>query len=191
MRIERGFSSFYNVPTPDQLAGHFTSTIIDPTTGQPFPNNTIPQSRYSRLAKLAVAKFTPAPNIDATQGNYQVIRTLPQNQDQYTIRVDHNLGKYGTVFGRFTKTTFNNIATGSVSDLGDTAFEQDSTNWQLSHTWVVHSNLVNNFRLGRVKATANQGASIAGRSRGRHGAGAHRRLHRPDRRATAPTRAST
>ena len=161
VRTERGFSSFYNVPTPDQLAGHFTSTIIDPTTGQPFPNNTIPQSRYSRLARLAVAKFTPAPNIDATQGNYQVIRTLPQNQDQYTIRVDHNLGKYGTVFGRFTKTTFNNIATGSVSDLGDTAFEQDSTNWQLSHTWVVRSNLVNNFRLGRVKATANQGASIA------------------------------
>ena len=50
VRIERGSSSFYNVPTPDQLAGHFTSTIIDPTTGQPFPNNTIPQSRYSRLA---------------------------------------------------------------------------------------------------------------------------------------------
>ncbi len=46
------------------------------------------------------------------------------------------------------------------ADLGDTAVQQDSTNWQLSHTWVVHSNLVNNFRLGRVKATANQGASI-------------------------------
>jgi len=161
VRIERGASSFENVPTPDQLAGHFSTTIIDPTTGQPFPNNTIPQSRYSSLARLAVAKFVPAPNSSATQGNYQVVRTLPQNQDQYTIRVDHNLGHFGTVFGRFTKTTFNNVATGSVSDLGDVAFQQDSTNWQLSHTWVVRSNLVNNFRLGRVKATANQGASIA------------------------------
>ena len=119
VRIQRGFSSFYNVPTPDQLAGHFTSTIIDPTTGQPFPNNTIPQSRFSRLAKLAVGEVHAGAEHRATQGNYQVIRTLPQNQDQYTIRVDHNLGKYGTVFGRFTKTTFNNIATGSVSDLGD------------------------------------------------------------------------
>ena len=54
VRIKRGFSSFYTVPTPDELAGHFSSTIIDPTTGQPFPNNTIPQSRFSRLAKLAV-----------------------------------------------------------------------------------------------------------------------------------------
>jgi len=160
VRIERGFSSFNPVPTPDELAGHFTTTIIDPTTGQPFPNNTIPQSRFSRLARLAVAKFTPTPNTTATQGNYQIIRTLPQDQDQYTIRIDHNLGRFGTIFGRFTKTTFNNIATGSVSDLGDIAFQQDSTNWQLTHTWVVRNNLVNNFRLGRVKATANQGASI-------------------------------
>ena len=160
VRIERGFSSFYNVPTPDQLAGHFTTTIIDPTTGQPFPNNTIPQSRYSRLAQLAVAKFVPAPNISATQGNYQIVRTLPQDQDQFTIRVDHNLGRYGTVFGRFTKTTFNNVSAATPLDFGDTAVQQDSTNWQLSHTWVVHANLVNNFRLGRVKATANQGASI-------------------------------
>jgi len=160
VRIERGFSSFNTVPTPDELAGHFTTTIIDPTTGQPFPNNTIPQSRFSRLARLAVAKFPPTPNTTATQGNYQIIRTLPQDQDQYTIRIDHNLGRFGTIFGRFTKTTFNNIATGSVSDLGDIAFQQDSTNWQLTHTWVVRNNLVNNFRLGRVKATANQGASI-------------------------------
>ena len=160
VRIKRGFSSFNVVPTPDEIAGHFSSTIIDPLTGQPFPNNTIPQSRFSRLGNLAAQKFTPAPNIDATQGNYQLIRTLPQDQDQFTIRVDHNLGHYGTVFGRYTKTTFSNIASGSVSDLGDTAFEQDSTNWQLTHTWVVASNLVNNFRLGRVKATANQGASV-------------------------------
>jgi hypothetical protein len=40
------------------------------------------------------------------------------------------------------------------------AFDQDSTNWQLTHTWVMRTNLVNNFRFGRVKATANQGAAI-------------------------------
>ena len=161
MRIKRGFSSFNTVPTPDELAGHFSSPIIDPQTGLPFPNNTVPQSRFSRLAQLAVSKFAPAPNSSAPQGNYQIIRTLPQDQDQYTIRIDHNLGRYGTVFGRYTNTTFSNISTGSVSDLGDTAFQQDSTNWQLTHTWVVQSNLVNNFRFGRVKATADQGASIA------------------------------
>jgi hypothetical protein len=160
IRLDQGSSGFDRVPTPDQLAGHFNTTIIDPQTGQPFPNNTIPQSRFSRLANLAVAKFAVAPNIDAPQGNLQTIRTLPTDQDQYTIRVDHNLGKYGTVFGRFTKTTFSNITPGSINELGDVAFDQDSTNWQLTHTWVVQTNLVNNFRFGRVKATANQGAAV-------------------------------
>ena len=145
------------MPTPDQLAGHFTSTIIDPPTGQPFPNNTIPQSRFSRLAQLAVCEVQPAPNIDAAQGNYQFVRTLPQNQDQFTIRVDHDLGKFGTVFGRFTKTTYENTSTGNVIDLGDRRFVQDTKNWQVSHTWPIRSNLVNQFRLGRVEARADQG----------------------------------
>src|SRR5918995_6024462 len=51
-RIERGATNFYTVPTPDELAGRFSTTITDPRTGQPFPNNTIPQSRFSRLPPL-------------------------------------------------------------------------------------------------------------------------------------------
>ena len=56
-----------------------------PLTGQPFPNNTIPASRFSRLAQLALRNnWYPAPNISAAQGNYQLVRTLPQNADQFT-----------------------------------------------------------------------------------------------------------
>ena len=35
-------------------------------------------------------------------------------------------------------------------------FEQDTTNWQVSHTWAMKSNLVNQFRVGRVEARADQ-----------------------------------
>jgi hypothetical protein len=160
LRVERGFSSFYRVPTPDELAGRFTTAIIDPTTGQPFPNNTIPQSRFSRLARLAIAKYVPAPNSTAAQGNYQGVRTLPQEQDQYTIRIDQNLGKYGSVFGRITRVDYSSTSTGSVNDLGDSQFTQEATNWQFTHTWVIHSSLVNSFRFGRVTARADQGAAI-------------------------------
>ena len=86
-RIDRGSSTFYIVPTPDQLAGRFTTTIIDPLTDQPFPNNTIPQSRFSRLAQLTIKNgWYPAPNTNAPQGNYQLVRTLPQTQNQFTVR---------------------------------------------------------------------------------------------------------
>ena len=86
-RIDRGATSFYTVPTQQELTGRFDTTIIDPLTGQPFPDNTIPQSRFSKLAQLAIRNsWFPAPNSTAEQGNFQDVRTFPQVQDQFTIR---------------------------------------------------------------------------------------------------------
>ena len=48
LRREVGSQDFLRVPLPDELAGRFTTTIIDPVTGQPFPNNTIPSEPLSR-----------------------------------------------------------------------------------------------------------------------------------------------
>ncbi len=154
-RTERGSTAFYTVPSPAELSGHFSTTIIDPATGRPFPNNTIPQEQWSRLARLA-APWIPAPNIDAAQGNYQVIRTLPQNQDQFTIRADQDLAKYGRAFFRLTRTMYDNTTTSNLQDIGDRQFVQDTTNWQVQHTWALRNNLVNNFRFGRVDARADQ-----------------------------------
>ena len=70
-RIDRGATNFYTVPTPEELTGRFNTPIVDPATGTPFPNNTIPQSRFSRLAQLAIRNnWFPAPNSTAAQGNY-------------------------------------------------------------------------------------------------------------------------
>lgn len=57
-RTRQGIDQFYLVPTQAQLSGHFTSTIIDPTTGLPFLNDTVPSTRFSRLANLAIQKFS-------------------------------------------------------------------------------------------------------------------------------------
>ena len=156
-RIKRGFNSFFTVPSQENLAGRFSTTIIDPLTGQPFPNNTIPSSRFSRLTQLALRNnWYPAPNSTAAQGNYQLVRTLPQDQDQYTIRIDHTLGRYGQIFGRYTNTSYANRTTSNLLEIGDRLFEQDTKNWQVSHTWAMKSNLVNQFRVGRVEARADQ-----------------------------------
>ena len=112
-RIDRGATNFYTVPTPEELTGRFNTPIIDPATGTPFPNNTIPQSRFSRLAQLALRNsWFPAPNSTAAQGNYQAVRTFPQVQDQYTIRADQDLAKFGRVFFRYTNTSYENTTAG-------------------------------------------------------------------------------
>jgi hypothetical protein len=157
-RIKRGSTTFYIVPTPDQLAGHFTTTITDPLTGQPFPNNTIPQSRFSRLAQLVIRNgWYPAPNTNARQGNFQLVRTLPQTQDQFTVRLDQDLGRFGRAFARFTKTKYENVGSGSVTpDVGDISTVQENKNWQVSHTLPIQNNIVNVARVGRVEARADQ-----------------------------------
>ncbi len=162
-RIKRGSTGFYRVPSPTELAGRFSTTIIDPLTGQPFPGNTIPASRFSRLARLSIPWF-PAPNADAPQGNYQVVRTLPQDQDQYTVRIDQDMSRYGRAMFRLTQSMYNNRTNSNLQEIGDRVFVQDTTNWQVSHTWALRANLVNQLRIGRVTARADQKGIPCGQS---------------------------
>ena len=156
-RIDRGATTFYTVPTPRELTGQFDSAIIDPQTGTPFPNNAVPQARFSRLAQLALRNgWFPAPNSSAAQGNYQSVRTFPQVQDQFTIRGDQDLAKFGRVFVRYTNTTYENTTSSNLIEAGDRVFVQDTQNWQVSHSWPIRNTLVNQFRLGRVDARADQ-----------------------------------
>jgi Carboxypeptidase regulatory-like domain/TonB dependent receptor-like, beta-barrel len=156
-RIDRGATNFYTVPTPQELSGRFSTPITDPLTGAPFANNTIPQSRFSRLAQLAIRNnWFPAPNTSAPQGNYQTVRTFPQVQDQFTLRGDQDLRKLGRVFFRYTNTTYENTTASNLIDPGNRVFVQDTTNWQVSHSWPIANTIVNQFRLGRVDARADQ-----------------------------------
>ena len=163
MRREVGSQDFQRVPLPEELAGRFTTTIIDPVTGQPFANNTIPQARFTRLANLALSKnYWPAPNASLPQGNYIRQRDLPTDTNQLTVRIDQQLGsRWGTVFGRYTQTDWTNIALGTITELGDIFFVQKTRNWQVSHSMPISSNLVNQFRIGYVGARADQHGATA------------------------------
>jgi len=158
LRREVGSQDFLRVPLPEELAGRFTSTIIDPVTRQPFPGNTIPQTRFSRIAKLALSKsYWPAPNASVPEGNYIRQRNLPTDTNQLTIRIDQQLGsRWGTVFGRYTQADWTNTTLGTVTELGDVFFVQETRNWQVSHSVPIGSNFVNQMRVGFVGARANQ-----------------------------------
>jgi hypothetical protein len=158
LRREVGAQDFLRVPLPDELAGRFSSTIIDPVTRQPFANNTIPTNRFTRLANLALSRnYWPAPNANVPQGNYIRQRNLPTDTNQVTVRIDQKLGtRWGTVFGRYTQTDWTNTAIGTVTELGDVFFVQKTKNWQVSHSLPIGSTLINQFRIGYVGARADQ-----------------------------------
>ena len=162
-RITRGSTGFWFVHTAEMLNGTARGPIVDPFTGQPFPNNTVPRDRWARISALAIDEgWWPTPNTNSPLGNFSTVRTFPQDQDQFNIRIDQDLGSYGRIFGRYTKTTFENESGGTLSlgsgdwEGGNRVFEQNTTNWQVSHTWPIQSNIVNVVRVGYVEAEANQ-----------------------------------
>ncbi|AXC14950.1 Oar protein [Acidisarcina polymorpha] len=189
-RIVNGSNNYANVPDPNQLTGNFAASglpafgstactavlssgnpcqPIDPNTGQPFPGNVIPAARFSRLAATTLAGgLFPAPNCDPASGacngsnNFLLRESLPNTTDQQTYRGDQQLGRYGSVFFRWTHATYNNSSISNSSfPAGNNLFTEESTSWVINHTITLPHNFVNNFRFGHLQANALQFANAA------------------------------
>lgn len=111
-------TAFGIVPTLDELNGVFSNTIIDPDTGLPYPNNTIPQSDFSTFGLSAVNHF-PSPNVDLPQGNYRYTARIRASADQQTYRVDHSIGTRHNLFGRYTQTRYT-LVSSAITEEGAT-----------------------------------------------------------------------
>jgi Carboxypeptidase regulatory-like domain len=160
-----GNNGFANVPDPTELAGNFTTPVIDPQTGQPFPGgggfaSVIPSSRFSRVASVTIAnKYIPAPNCTTAgcDGNYRLVSVGALNGDQQSYRVDQTLGKFGRVFGRGTFGKYVQSGYGGVSGpISGNLFTETDTNWVASHTLTIRPNLINQFTFGQMDASSIQ-----------------------------------
>jgi len=137
---------------------------VDPATGQPFPGNKIPSAALTgNVGAVAVANgFWQTPTIaDQPEGVVNYIKNVgfPLTQNQQTYRGDQNLGKYGSVFFRYTDANYNNQGSYNSGDLinGYEIYQQSQTSWTVSHTLNIGKGAVNNFRFGHLTANAPQG----------------------------------
>ncbi len=86
------FLSSAVVPTAAQRAGDFsaiTKPIIDPVSGNPFPNNQIPVNRFDPTAANIMNKYVPLSNFNNNILQAQV--PSPYNTDEYLAKVDHQV----------------------------------------------------------------------------------------------------
>jgi hypothetical protein len=79
--------------------------IIDPSNGQPFPNNRIPKNRIDPNAETFMS-FTPAPNgtgSNALGANNFLTSSFgtPTNENQFVVRVDYNLSSRDALSARY------------------------------------------------------------------------------------------
>ena len=86
--------TFMNLPTAAEKQGNFQATgltIYDPTTGNPFPNDTIPQSRFSPLSSSLIP-LMPNPTFPGYINNFQSNEgVLPTRQSPWGFNIDHTI----------------------------------------------------------------------------------------------------
>ncbi|MGH9343514.1 MAG: carboxypeptidase regulatory-like domain-containing protein [Terriglobia bacterium] len=181
-RIRKGSISQGIVPSPSELNGDFSSlnlpafgspacnsallldqtcNPVNPTTGQPYPNDQIPSSDFSRVAAQSLAlNFFPAPNCSpavCAGNNYRVNQTVPTGFNQQTYKGDQDLGRLGKVFFRYTYSDYTTSTLGTLSGpVGNNNFVEKENSVGIGWTVTLGANKVNDFRIGRLGATANQ-----------------------------------
>src|SRR5262249_52948493 len=108
-RNRQGATSNIVVLTDAQRTGDFSggAAIRDPLTGQPFPNNVIPQARLDPAAVKLVNDFVPRAN---SAGNrYVVSPSTTDDRDSLGVRVDYQLSQRNTILGRYLRTRTDRI----------------------------------------------------------------------------------
>ena len=162
-RLRTGLIRPSVVPTLAQRQGVFTQQIFDPDTNPrtPFPNNTIPITRFDPIAQQILDHY-PLPNTIGAN-NYVRTATEPENQDQADFRVDRYFKDQHRVFGRYTYfRDDDNAATplpdgsGSVTTavIGHAITRGDALAGD--YTWTLSPTTLNQFRAGYSRRDFNQ-----------------------------------
>jgi hypothetical protein len=138
------------VPTAAQRAGNLSDLVsgplMDPLTGSPFPNNTIPTARLSASALALLNAYYPLPNANGNGYNYENLQPIPSRTDGLDGRIDQIISSKQQVYARYN---WKNILAQTVNPLlpNDVDTEHDRS-FLVSHNYVIRQNLLNEFRFG-------------------------------------------
>ena len=114
LRINSGPTYLSTVPTAKMRNGDFSEllpnrVIYDPTTGQPFPGNVIPQSRQDPASRNILSQLYPEPNTGGSTAasgqqinNYLINPTLERQDNQFDVKVDHRMTTNNRFFVRYS-----------------------------------------------------------------------------------------
>jgi Carboxypeptidase regulatory-like domain len=163
----------YTVPTALERTGNLSElaptlpgaatgnpVLTDPSTGQPYPNFTIPN--ISPFATALLNKYYPLPNLPTTLGgvNYQTLVPVPSNTDGFDGRIDQVITSKQQAYARFNR---KNLTVNVVNPLlpNDVDSEHDRS-FLVSHNYVISSRLLNEFRFGYTDTILSPNFGIEG-----------------------------
>jgi hypothetical protein len=164
LRLAKSLTRNFSVPTAALRSGQFATTIIDPQTGQPFANNTIPDARISPAAK-ALLQFVPLPNLTGGANNYTDSPQEINDGNQFTIKTNVRLSANDEGFVRYSfydvdayqPFGFVAFASSAISLPGFGIFNRArSQNVAISETHIFSPTLIGEFKVGYNRVAGGQ-----------------------------------
>ncbi len=140
------------IPTQAMLSGNFTGngTVVNPLTGVPYPNDTIPASQINPVAQKILSLF-PTPNtgnLDVLHAaNYVINANTTYHSDQYDVRIDQYLTSKQSIFGRWTWKDINSLSPQNYL-IPSSSNPDNYRMLVIAHNYSILPNLLNEARFG-------------------------------------------
>jgi hypothetical protein len=163
-RERLGQTFLSTVPSLAMRSGDFSElsrVVYDPLTGQPFPGNVIPGNRVDSVARNILTRLYPEPNTTGTRQasgqtiNNYLINPIKERQDnQFDVKIDHNLTSSNRFFGRYSSQKTHRLQPASLphGDAGATFGAGDGNikgqSFAFNDTHTLSSRWLNEFRFG-------------------------------------------
>jgi hypothetical protein len=161
-------SNFITVFTNAERSGDFSALLrdnktqlVDPISGQPFPNNQIPLTRLNTVAKnLFASKYYPTPINGQTTNNAINTVTQAYNADQGDIKVDYTITQNDRFEGRYSQGYQNDPGSNSLLILGNGFAHAPIHNVVGTWTHTFSPTILNEARFGTSWVTLFNGAGF-------------------------------
>ena len=108
------FNQVATLPTLAERSGDFSQSfgrgpaqVFDPLTRLPFAGNRIPAGRLNPAA-LGLLRFIPLPNQPGGIQNYQYVTSVPNDTNNFGLRLNHTLSQKDRLDGNFNMQTRDN-----------------------------------------------------------------------------------
>ena len=142
------------MPTQAMLQGVFDPTafgiISDPTTGNPFPNNSIPSARFDAVA-AKIQGFYPLPNLSGITNNYRALISNVNPSMKEFGRWDWSVSSKNRATFSISEHGTHSISGGTICPINCQHSTGDGYDAQFSDVHMFGPATVNEFRWGFVR----------------------------------------
>jgi len=179
------------VPTQAERSGNLNALVaalgngplIDPFTGNPYANNSIPVCTapgpggatdcLNPVAQKLLNAWYPLPNINqnvaAPAYNYQTLVPIPSNSNGWDLRVDQQLTPKQQIYARYswknvflTESNSAGVIAPANNFLPNDQAHDRNRSLVVSYNYALRPNLLNEFRFGFTNYTENDTFPISG-----------------------------